>query len=155
MRLTVAVILMASVLGATPVESQQFTSQTPKDFDKYCTGCHSGANVDIDKDAAWWNETVEKMSMKYYAHFGAHVATNTKTEIARFLAARSLFNATCSKCHGVNRPLEMDRDRDGWIGTVARMSVTHETKFGIKISKPDQDAIVNYLTVVSRHSVGM
>ncbi len=147
MRLPVVIIVMAAVLGATAAAAQDFTVQTVQDFTKYCTGCHDKSRTDIDKDTAWWNDTVEKMSTKYYMHFDAHMSVPEKTAIAHYLAAKSLFTATCGKCHGIDRPLAVTKDRDGWTATVARMSGNNEKKFGLQISAADQTAIVNYLAV--------
>lgn len=55
-------------------------------------------------------------------------------------AAKATFEATCSKCHGTDRPLGKTKDREGWQATVARMA-TKTT-----IPEADQKAVVEFLT---------
>ncbi len=62
--------------------------------------------------------------------------------------AKDIFEKTCGKCHGLDRPLGVaGRDKDGWISAVKRMSGHHVDSFGAPISADDQAAIVEYLAV--------
>jgi cytochrome c5 len=64
-------------------------------------------------------------------------------------AAKATFEATCSKCHALSRPLGKKKDRAGWETTVKRMSSHHADRFGAPIPDKDQEAIVQYLLSVA------
>lgn len=149
MRIALAVVALTVFLSALPVSAQDYTAQTVSDFQKYCTGCHELSRVDIARDPAWWKETVDKMEMRYYGHFGAHIPVAEMTSIARYLAARSTFNAVCSKCHGADRPAGVSKDPEGWRETIDRMSGYYAKKFGQPISEADQLTVENYLNITA------
>jgi len=59
-------------------------------------------------------------------------------------AAKATFEEYCAKCHGLDRPLGKQKDKDGWEATVSRMSDYHK-RFGGPIPEDAEDAIVEYL----------
>jgi mono/diheme cytochrome c family protein len=58
--------------------------------------------------------------------------------------AKAVFEARCSLCHGIDRPLGKNKTPAEWSETVARM----QKKAPDKISDPDVKAIVAYLNAV-------
>ncbi len=64
-------------------------------------------------------------------------------------AAKTTFEATCSKCHSTSRPLGKKKDQAGWESTVERMSSYHKRQKGKAISEEDQKSIVQYLLSVA------
>lgn len=58
--------------------------------------------------------------------------------------ARQLFEAKCSQCHSLDRPLKKNKDRAGWERTVGRM----KGYAGGAISEADAATIVEYLVRV-------
>ena len=58
--------------------------------------------------------------------------------------AKAIFEAKCSLCHGIDRPLGKNKTPAEWSETVARM----QKKAPDKISDPDVKAIVAYLNAV-------
>ncbi len=59
-------------------------------------------------------------------------------------AARAVFEARCSRCHGLDRPLKKNKSREGWKKTVYRM----KRYAGGAISESDAEQIVEYLVRV-------
>jgi len=60
-------------------------------------------------------------------------------------AAKVTFEATCSKCHALSRPLGKKKTREEWTKTVKRMSSNSKTRFGKEIPEEDQLNIIAYL----------
>jgi len=58
--------------------------------------------------------------------------------------AKAVFEAKCSLCHGIGRPLEKNKTPAEWSETVTRM----QKKAPDKISDADVKAIVAYLNAV-------
>lgn len=58
--------------------------------------------------------------------------------------AKAVFEARCSLCHGIGRPLGKNKTPDGWRETVTRM----QKKAPNKISDADVRAILAYLNAV-------
>ena len=58
--------------------------------------------------------------------------------------AKAVFEAKCSLCHGIDRPLEKNKTPAEWSETVTRM----QKKAPDKISDADVKAIVAYLNAV-------
>jgi mono/diheme cytochrome c family protein len=63
-------------------------------------------------------------------------------------AAKATFEEYCGKCHGVDRALGKQKDKDGWESTVSRMSGYHK-RFGAPIPEDAEDAIIGYLVKVA------
>jgi cytochrome c5 len=58
--------------------------------------------------------------------------------------AKALFESKCSMCHGIDRPLGKNKDRDGWTKTVTRMQKVN----GCNITDAEAKTIVDYLVAV-------
>jgi hypothetical protein len=58
--------------------------------------------------------------------------------------ARALFEAKCSTCHPLSRPLGKNKDLAGWTKTVTRMQQVN----GCPITDAEGKAIVDYLVAV-------
>ena len=58
--------------------------------------------------------------------------------------AKALFEAKCSACHELSRPLGKNKDRDGWTKTVTRMQKVN----GCNITDGEAKTIVDYLVAV-------
>ena len=58
--------------------------------------------------------------------------------------AKALFEAKCSACHALSRPLGKNKDRDGWTTTVTRMQKVN----GCPITDAEAKEIVDYLVAV-------
>ena len=69
------------------------------------------------------------------AFFGAGIAIAGEKE---------LFEAKCSMCHPLSRPLGETMDRDGWTATVTRMQKVN----GCPITDEEAKAIVEHLVKV-------
>jgi len=59
-------------------------------------------------------------------------------------AGKALFEAKCSICHPLSRPLGETRDRAGWTADVTRMQKVN----GCPITDEEAKAIVDYLVSV-------
>jgi len=57
-------------------------------------------------------------------------------------SAKALFEAKCSLCHPLSRPLGKTKDRKGWTATVTRMKKVN----GCPITDEEARAIIDYLT---------
>jgi cytochrome c5 len=58
--------------------------------------------------------------------------------------AKALFESKCSMCHGIDRPLGKNKDRDGWTKTVTRMQKVN----GCNITDAEAKTIIDYLVQV-------
>jgi len=58
--------------------------------------------------------------------------------------AKALFEAKCSTCHELSRPLGRNKDRDGWTTTVTRMQKVNRCP----ITDAEAKAIIDYLVAV-------
>ena len=58
--------------------------------------------------------------------------------------AKAVFEAKCSVCHGIDKPLGKNKTPEEWSKTVSRM----QKKAPDKISDADVNAIVAYLNAV-------
>jgi cytochrome c5 len=58
--------------------------------------------------------------------------------------AKALFESKCSMCHGIDRPLGKNKDRDGWTKTVTRMQKVN----GCNITDAEAKSIIDYLVQV-------
>jgi len=58
--------------------------------------------------------------------------------------AKALFESKCSMCHGIDRPLGKNKDRDGWTKTVTRMQKVN----GCDITDAEAKTIVDYLVQI-------
>jgi len=60
-------------------------------------------------------------------------------------AAKVTFEATCSQCHALSRPLGKKKIREEWTKTVKKMSSNNKARFGKEIPEEDQLNIIAYL----------
>jgi hypothetical protein len=58
--------------------------------------------------------------------------------------AKALFEAKCSVCHELSRPLGKNKDRSGWTATVNRMQKVNRCP----ITDAEAKAIIDYLVAV-------
>lgn len=130
--------LSVLALANTPIGDESASLATAKAvFEKTCSQCHgTDRSLGVTMDRAGWEATVAKMAGQM-----ALPQADQKSIVA-FLMAMDVFNATCSKCHGTDRPLGKKKDRAGWEFTVKRMA-TKTT-----IPEADQKTIIDYLTTV-------
>jgi len=83
---------------------------------------------------------------------GTTPAGDTKemaSETVDMEVAKATFEATCSKCHNLKRPLGKKKNQAGWEKTITRMSSYHERQKGKAIPEEDQKAIIQYLLTVA------
>jgi cytochrome c5 len=76
-----------------------------------------------------------------------HVATPAAAQSATEAGdpkAKALFEAKCSTCHALSRPLGKNKNLDGWTKTVTRMQQVN----GCPITDAEAKAIIDYLVAV-------
>ncbi len=54
---------------------------------------------------------------------------------------KKLFEAKCSACHSLSRPLGKNKDREGWTATVTRMQKVN----GCPVTDEEAKQIIDYL----------
>jgi mono/diheme cytochrome c family protein len=86
-------------------------------FERACNVCH-GLERPLSKtfDKAGWERTVERMHDN-----GAEVDAKERAQVVAYLLAKNTFEAKCSACHGVDRPLGTSKSAADWLATVTRM----------------------------------
>ena len=89
------------------------------------------------------------MALVFTQAWAVHVGSEGTPTLEEKEKAKAIFEQTCSKCHGLDRPLGKKKDADGWKATVSRMSENHKAKFGEPISAEDQSQIRLYLLRVA------
>jgi mono/diheme cytochrome c family protein len=89
------------------------------------------------------------MALVFTQAWAVHVGSVGTPTLEETAEAKAVFEQTCSKCHGLDRPLGKKKDADGWRATVSRMSENHKAKFGEPISEEDQSRIRFYLLKVA------
>ncbi len=115
-------------------------------FGDLCSKCHSLKRpLGKTKDQAGWKKTVDRMNKNSKKRFGKGISTPNQRMIVNYLAAKNTFEATCSKCHALSRPLGKTKNRAAWERTVKRMSKNHKAKFGKILPDDVQANIVGYL----------
>jgi hypothetical protein len=109
-------------------------------LEKVCVVCHDDERIQQKKaDLAGWRAVVRLMKAN-----GAAIDDQQGELVVAFLAARSLFEAKCSACHGVDRPLGKNKAAADWRATVERMA----TKKPGHLTETEIGQIADYLTVV-------
>ncbi len=141
--------LVASHEGSSGTESlpaEVDFGRAKRVFEKTCSQCHSIQRpLSRKKSRAGWEKTITRMSSNHKARFGKGIPPLDREEIISYLFAKNTFEATCSKCHALKRPLGKTKNRAGWERTVARMSKNHKGRFGETIPDETQAAIIGYL----------
>lgn len=87
-------------------------------FEDNCMECHS-LEWPLEKitDRAGWEETLTKM-----ANTGAVLSKKNRRQVLEYLIAKSTFQQKCNVCHGLERPLEKNKEFQEWVTTVRRMA---------------------------------
>ncbi len=100
-----------------PVTFQDFI-EGKEAFEENCLECHS-LEWPLKKiaDREEWELTLTKM-----ANTGAVLSKKQRRQVLEYLVAKSAFQQKCSLCHGLERPLEKNKEFQAWIETVRRMA---------------------------------
>ena len=87
-------------------------------FEDNCMECHS-LEWPLEKitDRAGWEETLTKM-----ANTGAVLSKKNRRQVLEYLIAKSTFQQKCNVCHGLERPLEKNKEFQEWVTTIRRMA---------------------------------
>jgi cytochrome c5 len=115
-------VILVSFVAAYAQDNEPLTFQDfiegKEAFEDNCIECHS-LEWPIKKitDRAGWVETLTKM-----ANTGAVLGKKNKRQVLEYLVAKSMFQQNCSLCHGLERPLEKNKEFQAWIETVRLMS---------------------------------
>ena len=122
MGILVFVVVLVSFVAAYAQENEPLTFKDfiegKEAFEENCIECHS-LEWPLAKitDRAGWEETLTKM-----ANTGAVLSKKNKRQVLEYLVAKSTFQAKCSVCHGLERPLEKNKEFQEWVTTVRRMA---------------------------------
>jgi mono/diheme cytochrome c family protein len=100
-----------------PVTFQDFIEGKAA-FEENCMECHS-LEWPLKKIATReeWEITLTKM-----ANTGAVLSKKQRVQVLEYLVAKSSFQVKCSVCHGLERPLEKNKEFQAWMETVRRMA---------------------------------
>jgi mono/diheme cytochrome c family protein len=134
------VLLSLACSAAAAVTAVEKIAQGQALLEKVCVVCHDDERIQMKKaDLAGWRAVVALMKAN-----GAAIDDQQGELVVAFLAARSLFDAKCSACHGVDRPLGKNKTAADWRATVERMA----TKKPGHLTVAEIGQIADYLTVV-------
>ncbi len=122
MGILVFVVILVSFVAAYAQENEPLTFKDfiegKEAFEENCIECHS-LEWPLAKitDRAGWEETLTKM-----ANTGAVLSKKNKRQVLEYLIAKSTFQQKCNVCHGLERPLEKNKEFQEWVTTVRRMA---------------------------------
>jgi mono/diheme cytochrome c family protein len=125
MKKTAILVFVGILAGFMAANAQDDAPLTFQDFidgkaalEENCMECHS-LEWPLKKitDRAGWEEILQKMSNK-----GAVLSKKKRVQLLEYLVAKSTFQQNCSLCHGLERPLEQNKEFQAWVETVRRMS---------------------------------
>jgi len=106
--------------GAQPATPDALESLTRAKsiFERACGVCHA-LERPLSKtfDKAGWEKTLERMHDN-----GAEVNAEERALVASYLLTKNTFEAKCSVCHEIERPLGASKSAADWLATVQRMS---------------------------------
>lgn len=114
--------IMVSFMAAYAQTSEPVTFQDfiegKQAFEENCMECHS-LEWPLKKIATReeWDLTLTKM-----ANTGAVLSKKQRAQVLEYLVAKSAFQTKCSVCHGLERPLEKNKEFQAWVETVRRMA---------------------------------
>lgn len=110
-------VLPAAAQSPAP-DMVEYLARAKAVFEQTCNVCH-GLERPLSKtfDEAGWVRTVERMH-----DAGAEIDREGRAQVVAFLLAKNLFEAKCSTCHGIDRPLAVSKSPADWLETVRRMS---------------------------------
>jgi len=118
----VFVVILVSFVAAYAQENEPLTFKDfiegKEAFEENCMECHS-LEWPLEKitDRAGWEETLTKM-----ANTGAVLSKKNRRQVLEYLIAKSTFQQKCNVCHGLERPLEKNKEFQEWVTTVRRMA---------------------------------
>jgi cytochrome c5 len=109
---------VAGVAGAQTADRLPYFAGARALFERTCNVCH-GLERPLSKtfDRAGWERTVERMHDN-----GAEASGAEREQIVAYLLTKNIFEARCSACHGIDRPLGASKSAGDWRATVERMS---------------------------------
>ena len=112
-----ACFAVAYAQNSEPVTFQDFIEGKAA-FEENCMECHS-LEWPLKKIATReeWEITLTKM-----ANTGAVLSKKQRVQVLEYLVAKSSFQVKCSVCHGLERPLEKNKEFQAWMETVRRMA---------------------------------
>ena len=122
MGILVFVVILVSFVAAYAQENEPLTFKDfiegKEAFEENCIECHS-LEWPLEKitDRAGWEETLTKM-----ANTGAVMSKKNRRQVLEYLIAKSTFQQKCNVCHGLERPLEKNKEFQEWVTTVRRMA---------------------------------
>ena len=122
MGILVFVVILVSFVAAYAQENEPLTFKDfiegKEAFEENCIECHS-LEWPLAKitDRAGWEETLTKM-----ANTGAVLSKKNRRQVLEYLIAKSTFQQKCNVCHGLERPLEKNKEFQEWVTTVRRMA---------------------------------
>jgi mono/diheme cytochrome c family protein len=118
----VFVVILAGFVAAYAQDTEPVTFQDfiegKEAFEENCLECHS-LEWPLKKIAnrEEWDLTLTKM-----ANTGAVLSKKKRQQVLEYLVAKSTFQTKCSVCHGLERPLEKNKEFQAWVSTVRRMA---------------------------------
>jgi mono/diheme cytochrome c family protein len=125
-RMTIAAGGFLTIVGAVTAAGAQTAAPDPVGyltkakavFERACGVCH-GLERPLSKtfDKEGWEKTVERMHDN-----GAEVSGEERAQVVAYLLTKNTFEAKCSTCHGIDRPLGKSKSAADWLATVQRMS---------------------------------
>ena len=125
MKKTLIFIFMAVMVSIAVSYAQSNEPVTYQDFiegkmafEENCLECHS-LEWPLKKIATReeWELTLTKM-----ANTGAVLSKKKRRQVLEYLVAKSSFQNKCSVCHGLERPLEKNKEFQAWVDTIRRMA---------------------------------
>ena len=145
MRKTVILVFVVVLVGFVAAYAQENKPLTFQDFiegkeafEENCLECHS-LEWPLKKiaDREEWNLTLTKM-----ANTGAVLSKKQRRQVLEYLVAKSAFQQKCSVCHGLERPLEKNKEFQAWVETVRRMA----SKKPEHLTEEEMQTIPGFLT---------
>ena len=118
----VFVVILVSFVAAYAQDNKPLTFQDfiegKEAFEENCIDCHT-LEEPLKKIAnrEEWDLTLTKM-----ANTGAVLSKKNRRQVLEYLIAKSTFQQKCNVCHGLERPLEKNKEFQAWVATVRRMA---------------------------------
>lgn len=117
----VTVVLgMSAAIGAqtAPPGPLENLTRAKAVFERACSVCHGlQQSLTMTFDKAGWEATVERMHDN-----GAETDAEERGLVVAYLLAKNTFEAKCSACHEIERPLGANKAAADWLSTVRRMA---------------------------------
>lgn len=111
----IAVTAGAQTAAPNPLED---LAKGKEVFQRACGVCH-GLDRPLSKtfDKAGWEMTVTRMHNQ-----GAEVSSEERAQVVAYLLTKNIFEAKCSVCHEIERPLGANKTAADWLATAQRMA---------------------------------